>query len=336
MEFTYRKDALGAALGTAFLGLGMVGGAHAASYAVGIDRLDNFQIVGSVPDSLSLTSGTRTATGSVLFGGSPGVIGNAVTNPPALTTYGEACSGPNCTPGIAPSLVPTLGSTPAGLALAPTDYQRSSTTLNYARADAYAIGNPLGTGAIVRSLSETSRNTPGAASGDAVDSLTGNLQATLVLGTAQNITLQFSASKDLGVSVTSPGGTANASIHDVFTAQCAVGNSSCVAGTIMFQFSPNGAIGPAGNVNGTAEVDPFSLNEVIGTANIGGSVNDVNSGRFSLTTLVPLAAGNYDISLNKNSHSDVFVMAVPEPESMLLVGSALVALGFTSRRRKIK
>ncbi|APA70623.1 EDSAP-1 family PEP-CTERM protein [Janthinobacterium sp. 1_2014MBL_MicDiv] len=303
------------------------GQAHAGAYGLAVNELSNFRITTSA-GALSLAGANRNASDSAFFQGGVAVNPRAVnTGPAANADVPQVCSGSGCT----------------GL---PQNHYAPTTALEFARGDAHAFGNMLnGTGSTVLAVSEAQRNTVGAASATAGDTLTGSVN--LTLSSAGFITFSFMGRRDLRTSVTAMGDKSNVSIMDIFNISC---NSASPVGClshanadgVIFQFAPDGDANNGSDINGNhgaGSLDPFSLNMTAGT-------NDPSTGRaftnglaqFSLTSNFALAAGSYTLNFSKSTRTDIVVIdpvivVVPAPATLLLLGTGLAALAFTRRRQ---
>lgn len=302
------------------------GQAQAGAYGLAVDELNNFRITTSA-GTLSLTGANRNASDSAFFEGGVAVNPRAVnTGPAADADVLQVCSGSGCA-GLPQN---HYGPTP-------------SSVLEFARGDAHSFGNLLtSTGATVQSVSEARRDTVGAATATAGDTLTGSIN--LTLSSAGFITFSFMGRRDLRTSVTTMGDKSNVSIMDIFNISCnAASPAGCLshanADGVIFQFAPDGDPNNGSDINGNHAVgslDPFSLNMTTGTNDPATSRAFTNGfAMFSLTSNFALPAGSYTLNFSKSTRTDIVVMdppAVPVPATLLLLGTGLAALAFTRRR----
>ena len=304
------------------------GQAQAGAYGLAVNELNNFRITTSA-GALSLAGANRNASDSAFFEGGVAVNPRAVnTGPAANADVLQVCSGSGCS------------------GLPQNNYAPSpSSTLEFARGDAHAFGNMLtAAGSTVSAVAEAQRNTVGAATATAGDTLTGSIN--LTLSSAGFITFSFMGRRDLRTNVTTMGDKSNVSIMDIFNISCnAASPAGCLshanADGVIFQFAPDGDASNGSDVNGNHAVgslDPFSLNMTAGT-------NDPATGRtftngfamFALTSNFALPAGSYTLNFSKSTRTDIVVIdppAVPVPATLLLLGAGLAALAFTRRRQR--
>ena len=306
-------------------GLLAAGQAQAGAYGLAVNELNNFRVTTS-SGTLSLTGANRNASDSTFFeGGAPVNPRSVNTGPAANADVLQVCSGNGC----------------SGL---PQNNYAPSAVLEFARGDAHSFGNMLtAAGATVQAVSEAQRDTVGAASSTAGDTLTGSLN--LTLSSAGFITFSFLARRDLRSSVTTLGDKSNVSIMDIFNLSCNAGSPAgcatrATADGVVFQFAPDGDASNGSDVNGNhgagaGSLDPFSLNMTAGTNDPGTTRAFTNSfAQFSLTSNFALPAGSYTLNFSKSTRTDIVVIEqVPEPGTLLLLGIGLAALASTRRRQ---
>ena len=321
--FHLRSKTLCLLTALAATGLLAAGQAQAGAYGLAVNDINNFRITTSA-GALALTSANRNASDSTYFESAAAVNPRAVnTGPTANADVLQVCAGGGC----------------SGL---PQNNYAPSTALEFARGDAHSFGNMLTTaGATMRAVSEAQRDTVGAASSTAGDTLTGSVN--LTLSSAGFITFSFRARRDLRSNVTTLGDKSNVSIMDIFNVSCnARSPAGCAtranADGIVFQFAPDGNSNDGSDVNGnhnTGSFDPFSLNFTAGTNDPGTSRTFTNDfALFSLTSNFALPAGSYTLNFSKATRTDIVVIQqVPEPGTLLLLGIGLAALA-TMRRRQ--
>ncbi len=320
-----RSKAMGWLGMLAAAGLLASGQAQAGAYGLAVNELTNFRITTS-SGSLSLAGANRNASDSAFFEGGVAVNPRAVnTGPAANADVLQVCSGGGC-------------------GASPQNHYAPTTALEFARGDAHSFGNMLnGTGSTVSAVAEAQRNTIGAATATAGDTLTGSVN--LTLSSAGFITFSFMGRRDLRTSVTTMGDKSNVSIMDIFNISCnAASPAGCLSNAnadgVIFQFAPDGDANNGSDINGNhtaGSMDPFSLNMTAGT-------NDPATGRaftngfamFSLTSNFALPAGSYTLNFSKSTRTDIVViepLQVPEPGTLFLLGTGLAALAFTRRRQ---
>ena len=295
--------------GAAALALAGTGTAHAVpSYAYGELHFQNFILSGIVDSAgvpLGGVSGVTQSVTSTDGANYPGFAtagvsagGNLVTG----TDPAQAKSGPGSFPGennFTQALLPANTLTPAGT-----------------RGDAQITGAIAG-GATSDLVAEGKLSTLTSAGSSSGTSTT--INATFANG--GTISLTFSASSSLTAQVALLGDSANAQVSATFK---------------IFDVTTNTLVSITDNINAAnsgTTIAPFALNQNVASTNPG-SPQSFSSPltAYSYTSAALRAGDTYQITL-ADSTTTIF-QGVPEPVSLSLFATGLVALGVMRRRRQ--
>jgi hypothetical protein len=308
-----RNRLLQAAAGAALLSAATGGVAHAVpSYGYAELGFTNFTLTGVVNPDGTPATGVSSVTSSVLGSDSaqyPGATpaGN-VSNNGTITSGispGQATAGPGAFPGSATftqALLPATSLTPAGT-----------------RGDVQITG-AIASGATSNIVSEGKLSVPSAtASSSAGTSTTLNVQLT----TTNTVTvgLSFNAVAALQAIVGTNNDSANAQISASFAIQ------DLTTGQAVNITSNNS------NATSGTNIAPSQINQSRSATTTTPSLYSLTSTPFSFTAT--LAAGDsYQITLQDNSRVLLGTGAIPEPASLSILGSGMLALGLFRARRK--
>ncbi len=295
--------------GAAALALAGTGTAQAVpSYAYGALHFQNFVLSGIVDAAgvpLSGVSGVTQSVSSTDGANYPGFAtagvsagGNLVTG----TDPAQAKSGPGSFPGennFTQALLPANTLTPAGT-----------------RGDAQITGAIAG-GATSDLVAEGKLSTITSAGSSSGTSTTINAK----FANGGTISLTFSASSSLTAQVALLGDSANAQVSATFK---------------IFDVTTNTLVSITDNINAAnsgTTIAPFALNQNVASTNPG-SPQSFSSPltAYSYTSSSLTAGDTYQITL-ADSTTTIF-QGVPEPVSLSLFATGLVALGVMRRRRQ--
>ncbi|GGY25663.1 EDSAP-1 family PEP-CTERM protein [Pseudoduganella albidiflava] len=192
---------------------------------------------------------------------------------------------------------------------------------NFALGDMNITGNALAGGANGLTRADSSADFPEAV---------GGANATILNGVTVTTNFEIGTTAQLGFAL-----TYDAFVRAFVDPLLPAGTKALASGAINFSLTLND-ITDEGNVFNVLTWTPPQLNRGLQAAN--STQNSVHD--FEGTILSPIrtlvAGRNYSLVISQASNSTIRLNAVPEPESLLLVGLGLLAMGVTARRKRLQ
>lgn len=276
-------------------------------------------------------------TGNFAIGGSTGNCGGGGSGAlPVLGGTGDTATSASSGPNVA--------EVPAGSRGGEDNYSFIGPGANeYGTADSVIDDAELTNDAATatRQIAESELQTGTDASGSAEIQSTTGFTFTFNVGTTANVTLDFEADPDLLAEISdalAAAATAQANV----SAQFRLSRSSETGGGFV-QWDPQGTAAndclTAGlGATCSESADGEDLNNQVSVNAVPNSTDSFSRGNgifssFGLS-VTDLPQGSYSFSLQAVTSSSVTRNAVPEPGTLLLLGSGFAALGIGARRRK--